>query len=1712
MHFPTHEQKQALLEQVLRIADQRLGSAPAREEARAFISLFYDNIDPEDLADRAAEDLYGAAMAELAFARVFASGTPKLRVYNPRTEEHGWSSPHTVIEIVNDDMPFLVDSVSMEVNRQGYTLHLLNHPIITAQRDAEGHLKSSGPPSKEGRHESLIHVEIDRETDAAKLRALGSGILAVLSDVRASFEDWNGMRARMEAIVKELESPPPFLKNDETEEVRAFLAWAVDHHFTFLGYRDYELLTVEGEDQLRIVPRSGLGVLREPALGGVSASFNELPRELKALAREPRLLVLTKANARATVHRPGYLDYIGVKRFDASGKVVGERRFVGLYTSSAYHADPRQVPLLRRKVERVVERAGFRQFSHMYKNLLSVLQGYPRDELFQIDDDTLFETALGILRLGDRRKTRVFIRRDVYGRFYSCLVFIPRETFNTDVRLRIMEILKRHLNGTSVEFNVHLSEAVLAPLHMLVRSSPRDAPNYDVRAIENDIAQASRRWADDLELALVDVLGEERAIEVMRRYGDAFPVGYQAAVSPRAAVRDIAFIDKLTEANPYAINLYRPVEADERTLRLRVYRTGAPIPLSASLPVLENMGLEVLDEESHEVGPAGAAPVFLHDFGLRGARPIPDVEAIKAITEDALLRVARREVENDGFNRLTPGAALAADDVLVLRAYAKYLKQAAFTFSQSYIEQALAAHAEIARKLAALFHARFDPALAGDRDALQKELADEIKAALAAVPSADEDRILRRLLDLIQATLRTNHWVRGADGKRKPYLAFKFLSGKVPELPDPRPMFEVWVYSPRFEAIHLRSGKVARGGLRWSDRPEDFRTEILGLMKAQVVKNAVIVPTGSKGGFVLKSAPPPSQREAYLAEGQECYRNFLRGLLDLTDNLVAGKVAPPRDVVRLDPDDPYLVVAADKGTATFSDIANGISAEYSFWLGDAFASGGSAGYDHKKMGITARGAWESVKRHFREMGIDTQTQDFTVVGIGDMSGDVFGNGMLLSRHIRLLAAFDHRHVFIDPNPDPERSYVERERMFGLPRSSWDDYDKSLVSKGGGVYPRSAKTIALSPEAREALGISEAELAPAQLLKGILKAPADLLYNGGIGTYVKASGQRHAEVGDRANDAIRVNGNELRCKVVGEGGNLGFTQLGRVEFALKGGRMYSDAIDNSAGVDCSDHEVNIKILVGVLMEDGEMTLKQRNALLAEMTDDVAALVLADNYYQTQSLSVQGLRPDKLLDSQAALMRALERAGKLNRAVEYLPSEDEIAERRAAKVGLTPPERAVLLAYSKIALSDDLSGADIVDDAYVARTLVSYFPAKLRTRYRDYMPRHALRRDIISTVIANSMINRTGSVFVHRMQEETGATPEEVTRAYIRTRDIFDLETLWAEIDALDNRVRAQLQYEMLQEVGAAPRRRRPARVRGVHRAARRQGRSGHARRRPRRARCALRRARCHRSRARAEARPGHRGRALLRARRRPGAALVRGEDHAAADRNHVAGARAQRAARRPRRAAPHHRRGGGEALAGGERSGAHAARVEGALRPRDRAAEEHDRRPAAAERAARSRRALGAAARAEDARLGKLQPDRHRLEAAFARLHRLARAQGVRAFRQRGQACARLHQQRERFRRLHEPSGGIGSELAGEARADRCLRARGEQVHDGERPRRSRARCNPARRARRGRTTRARRGGSGWRGSPPCRDASPSPRAGSARLPSGNAPRRSRARE
>ncbi len=1434
MSAPLELKKTALLAEISAAIDHT-ANADIRALAKTFAEKYCGEIDAEDFGSRDAKIWAAIALNHLQFGTEFHRSAPLLRIFNPQVDQHGFASSSTIIEFINVDMPFLVDSIVMEINRQGIETRLVVHPLFDAKRDQHGALKSLNDATGSDTTESWIHVEIERITDPARIKALGDGLVAVLADVRAAVNDWPKMKSKIGEILADLGGAAKVVPLAELDEARAFLTWMGNNHFTLLGYRDYELVSTSGNGQttdiLKILPNSGLGILREPKLGGVSASFNELPAELRALARQAQLLVLTKANSRATVHRPGYLDYVGVKRFDGAGNVIGERRFVGLYTSSTYHGNPNQIPILRQKIARVMERSGFPAASHAGKNLFSILETYPRDELFQINDDELFATVTGILGMGERARSRLFVRRDIYARFYSCLIYLPRENYNTEVRIRLQEILKRAFNGTSAEFNVQLSESVLARIHMLIRTqsgtqsgaqpatSPTAAAQPDLKALEAEVVAAIRRWEDGVFASLTASHDEALANAARREFVLPFPAAYREDVSVGQAVKDFAATQKLSTTSPISMVLYQPsiqplhppspepssVASASNELRFRLYSLGAAIPLSASLPMLENMGVRVESERSYIIARHTQAAIHIHDFGLSHRYTGLNLDRIKAKFENAFDRIWSRAVENDGFNRLTLAASIESDEVVLIRALAKYLKQIGFTFSQSYIEQTLANHAVITATLISLFHAKFSPSSFSqdsERAAGTSAKVAEIEALLEDVANADEDKILRRFLSVIQAALRTNYYQKDAAGHQKTYLSIKLESAKVPELPEPKPLFEIFVYSPRVEGIHLRGGKVARGGLRWSDRPEDFRTEVLGLVKAQMVKNAVIVPVGSKGGFVLKAAPPATDREAYMKEGVACYQTFLRGLLDVTDNLVKGAIVPPIDVVRHDADDPYLVVAADKGTATFSDYANAISAEYGHWLGDAFASGGSVGYDHKKMGITAKGAWESVKRHFREINHNTQTTDFTVAGVGDMSGDVIGNGMLLSKHIRLVAAFDHRHIFLDPNPDTAASFVERERLFALPRSSWDDYNKQLISQGGGVFPRGAKSIPLTPEVKILLGIdaSSSALSPTELMRAILKAPVDLFYNGGIGTYVKASYQSHAEVGDRATDALRINGNELRCKVVAEGGNLGFTQLGRVEAAQSGVRLHTDAIDNSAGVDCSDHEVNIKILVDAIIDAGAIKREQREDLLASMTDEVGQLVLQDNYYQTQSLTVSGVRGEKLLEAQARFIRHLEKAGRLNRAVEYLPTDEEIARRRTAKKGLTSPERAVLLAYSKMELSDELLVSDLVDEDYVAQTLITYFPTALQTQFAAIMPKHALKREIIATVVANSTINRAGSVFVHRMREETGATAAEVVRAFILARDVFAMTPLWNDIDSLDNEVPTTTQSEMLIEVG------------------------------------------------------------------------------------------------------------------------------------------------------------------------------------------------------------------------------------------------------------------------------------------------------------------------
>jgi glutamate dehydrogenase len=1391
------------LDDVLALVRGRLPPAQA-PQVEQFTRQFYRLVDPGDLRGRPLEDLYGAAVAHWQFCHRRPGGDAAVRVYNPRVDEHGWQSPHTVIEIANRDMPFLVDSVRMEVTRRGYAVHLIVHPVMRVRRDAAGELADvlapDAPADGDAAYESFMHVEVTRETDGQQLEALRVGLTRVLADVRAAVEDWKAMLQRMRDTVEGLRVAPP-LPRGELPERLAFLEWLASDHFLFLGCRDYTLTREGDEDVLRVVPGSGLGILREGGAEVPSVSFSTLPPEVRELARQPEPLILTKSNSRATVHRPAYLDYVGVKRFDEAGGVVGERRFLGLYTSVAYRASAMDIPLLRRKVRGVIERAGMLPGSHMGKALLTILETFPRDELFQIGDDDLYRIALGILHLQERPRTRLFVRRDTYGRFYSCQVFAPRDNYSTEVRQRIQQALTEAFGGTSSEFTVNLSESELARVLFVIHTDPGAAPEVDVDALEAQLARATRRWEDDLAEALVERHGEERGLALQRVYGEGFPAGYREECSARVAVHDIELMERLGGDDALALNLYAPLEATAGELRFRLVRRGAAVPLSQSLPLLERLGVRVLEERPYEVALRDAPPVWIHDMGLDpSAGPGVDVERVRELFEDAFLRAWRGEAESDDFNRLVLAAGLNWREIMVLRAYAKYLRQTGFTFSQAYIEQALAANARIAVQLSALFRVRHDPAAGEGRAQREQALAQDIEAALEAVASLDEDRILRRLLAAMRATVRTNYFQRLADGQPKPYLALKFDPSQVPGLPEPRPMFEIFVYSPRVEGVHLRGGRVARGGLRWSDRMEDFRTEVLGLMKAQMVKNAVIVPVGAKGGFVVKCPPAGGEREALMREVVACYSTFVRALLDLTGNRVAGKVAPPPDLVRHDEDDTYLVVAADKGTATFSDIANGIAGEYGFWLGDAFASGGSAGYDHKKMGITARGAWESVKKHFRKLGIDVQATDFTVAGVGDMSGDVFGNGMLLSRHIRLVAAFDHRHIFLDPDPDAEAAFRERERLFALPRSSWADYDASLISPGGGVFPRSAKSIRLSPQVRARLALDAEALPPQELIQTILRAPVDLLYNGGIGTYVKASSETHADAGDRTNDGVRVDARELRCRVVGEGGNLGFTQRSRIEFAAAGGLIHTDAIDNSAGVDCSDHEVNIKILLDMVVADGEMTLKQRNRLLTEMTDEVAQLVLADNYRQAQALGVSGAMGPRLLDAQARFIRFLERQGRLNRAIEFLPDDEELAARRAARAGLTAPEEAVLLAYAKIWLFDLMLPSDLPEDPCIGAELARYFPRPLRERYRGVMDRHPLRREIVATAMANEIVNRAGSTFVHRLMEEAGARPPEAARVYVLARDVFALPALWDGIDALDHRVADGVQNEMLTRAG------------------------------------------------------------------------------------------------------------------------------------------------------------------------------------------------------------------------------------------------------------------------------------------------------------------------
>jgi glutamate dehydrogenase len=1344
--------------------------------------------------------LAGEARSHLELGWRRTPGQSLVRIFNPDRERDGFESPHTLVLIVTDDRPFLVDSVGIAFARAGLAMHLIVHPVLEVRRDGRGRLAGLGANGGEPQHaESWELYEVDRQTDPATLERLRHDIESTLSDVTLAVDDWPAMRERVRSLVADLERDPPSLPSDDVSEARQLLGWMEERHFVFLGYRYYRLERGAGEDRLIAEPRTGLGILR-PRGGGKPAA-TVLTGDVRARARDRELLVLTKANSISTVHRGEYLDYAGVKTFDARGRVTGEHRFLGLWTSTAYNRSPRDIPVLRRKVDRVIGYFGLDPHGHDGKAVLHVLETYPRDELFQASFEDLIRIARGVVNLYERRTVRLLARRDPYHRFYSCLVYVPRDRYNTEVRQRIEQIVLDGFGGLSVESQVQISGSSHARVHVVVRTEPPGPRKVDIAAIERRIADAALTWTDRLREVLVAREGEAAAIALATRYRQVFPLAYEEDVAPADALADIAALEQLRAA-PEArrLSLHRPPHQKPGRMHLKIVRIGDPVPISDLLPILENFGLRVIAERPYELAwPEGGA-AWIQDFELEHRDGLAiDIGRIEQRFKEALVLTWGGDTENDGFNRLLLGADLTAREITVLRAYCRYLLQTGVPFSQAYMERALAANPAIAAGLVRLFEARLEPAVQSAasgrgrrRGDPSEEIVAQINASLDSVSSLDEDRILRAYLGLMQATLRTNFYRRDAAGATLPYLSFKLNPAAIADLPLPRPKFEIFVYSPRVEGVHLRMGYVARGGIRWSDRREDFRTEVLGLMKAQNVKNTLIVPVGAKGGFVPKRLPGGG-REEIQAEVIACYRTFIRGLLDLTDNIVGGRVVPPPQVVRRDGDDAYLVVAADKGTATFSDIANSISADYGFWLGDAFASGGSAGYDHKRLGITARGGWECVKRHFRELGVDIQKTPFTAIGIGDMSGDVFGNGMLLSRHIRLQAAFDHRHIFIDPTPDAAVSFAERQRLFDLPRSSWDDYDRTRISKGGAVFARSAKSITLSPEARALLGLESATQPPIEIMRAILRLPVDLLWNGGIGTYVKASRESSAEVGDRANDGLRINGRELKARVVGEGGNLGFTQRGRIEYALAGGRLNTDFIDNSAGVNTSDVEVNLKILLNPIVQAGSLTAGERNRLLASMSGEVCSLVLRNNYLQSQAISTLELQARARMSEFQHLIRSLERSGELNRALEFLPTDDELAERREAAKGLTRPELAILLAYSKIWLNTHLLDSDVPEDPYLSTELERYFPGPVRRRFARAISRHRLRREIIATATTNSLINRMGPTFVPRAQEDTGAEPAQIARAYTAAREIFEMRTVWTEIEDLDNRVPAKVQY-------------------------------------------------------------------------------------------------------------------------------------------------------------------------------------------------------------------------------------------------------------------------------------------------------------------------------
>ncbi len=1318
----------------------------------------------------------------------------------------------TAVDIVTGDVPYLVDSLRAELERRSCPAERVLHPQIVVQRDADGRLTKvldiddNAPVPDDAIVESWMHIELD-DIPTDQHDVLARDLRSVLDDVHHSVEDAPAMYRRMRMLAHELTEDPGEFDRETSEEAGELLRWLADGNYMILGHTAYSANEL-ASPRAQVEDDDAEGVLR----GAARIS----PLELLPAYRSGAPMVIFKSPLVSTVRRSARYDCVTVIASAKPGAPQTIHVFLGLITG-VEDGTVGRVPVVRRRIAEILLRSGVRADSHTGRRLLAALRTLPRDELLEAPTGDLLRLAQLVVDRAERGSVGVFARIHLNRDFVSVLVYFAADRFGPETRRRVRGVIARHWPGEIIGRDDRIVELGLVRMQFLIAVRPGAQPASPARpTVEADVTRAIRRWSDDLRELLEQRYGVDEGTDLLNTYESAFPEAYKEDFGAETAVADIAVLHPLPHEDGLAFSLYTPPAHEDADRRLKVFRTGRPVSLARALPIFTQMGIEVLDERPYEIELVGRDEVWIYDFGLRlpAGCEFDDVRARNVVA--ALKLLWRGDLEQDGFNALVVRADLTWWQANLLRAYAKYLRQAGTAFSQGYIERALVDHPDIACRLVDLFESRFDPDRAGE-ESTTDERVETIEAELAEVSSLDQDSILRSLLSLVMATLRTNAYrddLLGAEathgkstGHRRSAVAVKLDPHAIPGLPQPRPAFEIWVYSPKVEGVHLRFGPVARGGLRWSDRREDFRTEILGLVKAQMVKNAVIVPTGAKGGFVAKNLPDPAgDRDAWLAEGVACYRTFISSLLDVTDNYVTDggseqHVVTPSRVRRYDADDPYLVVAADKGTATFSDIANGIAADYGFWLGDAFASGGSVGYDHKAMGITARGAWESVKYHFRELGLDTQTQDFTVVGIGDMSGDVFGNGMLLSEHIRLVAAFDHRHIFLDPEPDAATSFAERKRLFAVPRSSWADYDTSLISTGGGVHPRTLKSIPIKPEVATALGLAPGvtKLTPTELIHAILVAPVDLLWNGGIGTYVKASTESHLDAGDKANDLLRADGNQLRARVVGEGGNLGFTQLGRVEYARAGGRINTDAIDNSAGVDTSDHEVNLKILLDQAVAAGQLSGDERNELLQSVTEDVAEHVLRDNYEQNVLLGMARKLSPALASVHLRVMQLLEDAGELDRAIEFLPSDKEMEQRESEGYGLVSPENAVLCAYAKITLMRRIASSTVPDEPWFQRMLAGYFPKRIAERFASSLNSHPLHREIITTVVVNDMINRSGTTFVHRAIEETGAEVAQITRAYSVVREVFGLEKLWADIEALDNKVSTEAQHAGYQEI-------------------------------------------------------------------------------------------------------------------------------------------------------------------------------------------------------------------------------------------------------------------------------------------------------------------------